>query len=160
MRLVLMPPGPNLIYHCVEMVSTSQILHQNAYVRCHTPLPAADRHKSAGDRTCATLRPDTRVRDRSHAHTDRTRTSTDDVHHQLLTSQRYTALTVTFSRPAASRFGPRVGSEAWHARSVLRSAVGRCSLDPAHHPGGTGAGASSASSRPSRAACLAQWSSL
>ena len=69
------------------------------------PLPRGPR---AREHTCATSRPDSRVCDRSHAHTDRIRTSTDDIHHQLVTSQRYTALTVTFSRVGLGRgLGPR-----------------------------------------------------
>ena len=111
---------------------------------------------SAPERTYATPHAATRVRDRSHAHANRTRADTDREHRQLVTARRYTGLTVTFSRPAESRFDTHTASEVKHARSVLRSAVGRFSLDPAHHPRRTDAGASSAPSRPSRAASLAQ----
>ena len=113
---------------------------------------------SPPERTCATPHAPTRVRDRSHAHANRTRAGTDRTHRQLVTARRYTGLTVTFSRPAESRLDTHTASEVEHARSILRSAVGRFSLGLAHHPRRTGAGASSAPSRPSRAASLAQWS--
>ena len=120
--------------------------------RCRTPPIRA----SAPERTYATPHAATRVRDRSHAHSSHTRAGTDRAHRQLVTARRYTGLTVTFSRPAESRLDTHTASEVEHARSVLRSAVGRFSLDPAHHPRHTDAGASSAPSRPSRAASLAQ----
>ena len=111
---------------------------------------------SPPERTCATPHAPTRVRDQSHAHANRTRAGTDRTHRQLVTARRYTGLTVTFSRPAESRLDTHTASEVEHARSILRSAVGRFSLGLAHHPRRTGAGASSAPSRPSRAASLAQ----
>jgi len=85
----------------------------------------------------------THFHDRSHAHVPtavRTQTGTDRTRRQLVTAQRYTGLTVAFSRRGGkSRLDPHTASEMEHARSVLRSAVGRFSLDLAHHPGGTGA---------------------
>ena len=111
---------------------------------------------SAPERTYATPYADTHVRDRSYAHANRTRGGTDREHRQLVTARRYTGLTVTFSRPAESRLDTHTASEVEHTRSVLRSAVGRFSLDPAHHPCHAGAGAGCALSRPSWTASLAQ----
>ena len=116
--------------------------------------PGPNRHPSA--RTCATPRPDTRVLDRSHAHANRTRSVCDRTGRHPVTVRRYTGLTVTFSRPAESRFEPRTGLEMGHSRSVPRTAVGHRSRGLAHHPHGAGAGAGCALSRPSWAAYLAQ----
>ena len=110
----------------------------------------------APERTYATPHAATHVHDRSHAHASRTRADTNRTHRQLVTARRYTGLTVTFSRPAESRLDTHTASEVEHTRSVLRSAVGRFSLDPAHHPCHAGAGAGCALSRPSWTASLAQ----
>ena len=125
------------------------------YYTLRCPDPPLTR-TSALELTCASPRSTILVCDRSHARDNRIRTCTGRIHHQVVTGPRYTGLTVTFSRPAESRLDTHTASEVEHARSVLRSAVGRFSLDPAHHPRLTAAGASSAPSRPSRAASLAQ----
>ena len=118
-----------------------------------TPPPT---RTSALELTCASPRSTILVRDRSHAHASRTRADTNRTHRQLVTARRYTGLTVTFSRPAESRLDTHTASEVEHTRSVLRSAVGRFSLDPAYHPCHAGAGAGCALSRPSWTASLAQ----
>ena len=100
-------------------------------------------HASAPERTCATPRPATRVRDRCHAHATHTRTGPDRVHRHLVTDRPYTGLTATFSRPTESRSEPRTASEGVHARPLMRSAVSHFRLHPAHHPGRAGAGAGS-----------------
>ena len=61
-----------------------------------TPPPGT---RGGPERTSATPRPTTRVRDRSHAHANRTRGGPDRIQCQLVTGQRYTGLTVIFSRP-------------------------------------------------------------
>ena len=120
--------------------------------RCQTPLPT---RTAALELTCASPRPAIRVRDRSHARGIRTRTVPGHTAHQLANGQPYTGRTVTFSRPAASRSGPRSGHKEDHGRSVLWTTYGRRSLGRGHHPHGVGAGADCALGRPSWAATLA-----
>ena len=95
------------------------------------------------------------VCDHSHAHGSRTRTKPDHTSHQPVTGQRSTALTVIFSRQPPSRLGQPTEPRGGHTRSLLRTAVGHCSLGHAHRPHGVGAGAGCALSRPSWAATLA-----
>ena len=133
---------------------TSLKMLRNYYtLRCPDPPPT---RTSALELTCASPRSTILVRDRSHARDNRIRTCTGRIHHQVVTGSRYTGLTITFSRPAESRLDTHTASEVEHTRSVLRSAVGRFSLDPAHHPCHAGAGAGCALSRPSCTASLAQ----
>ena len=108
------------------------------------------------EHTYATPRSAVGVCDHSHAHGSRTRTAPDHISHQPVTGQRSTALTVIFSRQPPSRLGQPTEPQGGHTRSLLRTAVGHCSLDHAHHPHGVGAGAGCALSRPSWAAALAQ----
>ena len=120
--------------------------------RCRTPPPT---RTAALELTCASPRPAIRVRDRSHARGIRTRTVPGHTAHQLVNGQPYTGRTVTFSRPAASRSGPRSGPKEVHGRSVLWTTYGRRSLGHGHHPHGVGAGAGCALSRPSCTASVA-----
>ena len=115
---------------------------------------------SAPERTCTTLPSAVGVCERSHAHGSRTRTVPNGPSRQPLTSRRFTGPTVTFSRPAASRFRTPTGPRGSHSRSVLKMTVGHCSLGHAHHPHGVGAGAGCALSRPSGGASLARRSRL
>ena len=104
--------------------------------------------------------PAMRLPDRSHAPTNRTRDPPDHIRRQSVTGRSFTGLTATFSRPAENPLEPWTGSDPEHIRPVLRATVGRRNLHQAHHPGGAGAGAGSALTRPSGAAALAQRSSL
>ena len=61
-----------------------------------------------------------------------------------------------FPAQSRSRLEPRTEPRGGHGRSVLRTAVGRCDLDLAHHPHPVDAWADCAPSRPSWAAFLAQ----
>ena len=131
------------------------------YRRSRTSLPPRRRtpprtRVGTREHTYATPRSAVGICDHSHAHGSRTRTIPDHTSHQSVTGQRSTALTVIFSRQSPSRLGQPTEPRGGHTRSLLRMAVGHCSLDHAHHPHGVGAGAGSALSRPSWAACLAQ----
>ena len=97
-----------------------------------------------------------RVHERCHAHGSRERTGPGHYHHRPVTGQPCTGLTVTFSRPAESRFEPRTGLEVGHSRSVPWTAVGHRSRGLAHHPHGVGAGAGCALGGPSCAPFLAR----
>ena len=108
------------------------------------------------EHTYATPRSAVSVCEHSHAHGSRTRTAPDHTSHQPVTGQRSTALTVIFSRQPPSRLGQPTEPQGGHTRSLLRTAVGHCSLGHAHRPHGVGAGAGCALSRPSWAAALAQ----
>ena len=112
------------------------------------------------EHTYATPRSAVGVCDHFHAHGSRTRTAPDHTSHQPVTGQRSTALTVIFSRQPPSRLGQPTEPRGGHTRSLLRTAVGHCSLGHAHRPHGVGALADSALSRPSWAAFLARRSRL
>ena len=113
-------------------------------------------HVGTREHTYATPRSAVGVRDHSHAHGSRTRTKPDHTSHQTVTGQGFTALTVIFSRQPPSRLGQPTEPRGGHTRSLLRTAVGHCSLGHAHRPHGVGAGAGCALSRPSWADPLAQ----
>ena len=112
---------------------------------------------SAPERTCTTLPSAVGVCERSHAHGSRTWTVPNGPSRQPLTIRQFTGPTVTFSRPAASRFRTPTGPRGGHSRSVLKMTVGHCSLGHAHHPHGVGAGAGCALSRSSGGATLPRW---
>ena len=104
--LAASPWTPAVLAHLVSSLGTHTVqkwrwLRPIMYRTYYTPrrrTPPRIR-ASPPERTCATPHAPTRVRDRSHAHANRTRDGTDRTHRQLVTARRYTGLTVTFFPP-------------------------------------------------------------
>ena len=109
------------------------------------------------ERMSATPQPTRVVRDRSHAHANRTRGGPGRRHCQPVTGRLYTGLTVTFSRPTESRYTHPNGSKRGSGRPSLPSTGSLSSLGLALHPHPVRTGAGCALTCTSRATDLAQW---
>ena len=108
------------------------------------------------ERMSATPQPTRVVRDRSHAHANRTRGGPGRIHRQPVTGRRYTGLTVTFSRPTESRYTHPNGSKRGSGRPSLPSTGCLSSLGLALYPHRVRTGAGCAPTCTSRATALAQ----
>ena len=153
-------PSSTIMWDTHSPKSRESPLYYGPHCYTHRRRGPPPRTRGGPERTSATPRPTTRVRDRSHAHANRTRGGPDRIHRQLVTGRRYTGLTVTFSRPTEAPLEPPTGSEEQSSRSFPTSTVSLSRLGLAHHPHRAGAGAGSALTCTTEAAALTQRSHL
>ena len=153
-------PSSTIMWDTHSPKSRESLLYYGSHCYTHRRRRPPPRTRGGPERTSATPRPTTRVRDRSHAHANRTRGGPDRIHRQLVTGRRYTGLTVTFSRPTEAPLEPPTGSEEQSSRSFPTSTVSLSRLGLAHHPHRAGAGAGSALTCTTEAAALTQRSHL
>ena len=150
-------PSSTIIWEGYSPKSRESPLYYGPHCYTHRRRGPPPRTRGGPERTSATPRPTTRVRDRSHAHANRTRGGPGRIHRQPVTGRRYTGLTVTFSRPTESRYTHPNGSKRGSGRPSLPSTGSLSSLGLALHPHPVRTGAGCALTCSSRATDMAQW---